>query len=203
MSDKGLALKTNRQPFIVNVRARRTNRKRAKFVDPLLAISFKSFSSVWYWIMTGIAWSMTCHYTLGVPYDALVRAHSKGGKYAEEAETLARLNINRISDVAGRHAALVTACIGFILAMIATFGFGYGYEIAQAFFVLVAPITLVHLLGARLAVRLRTNAVMGEELRNALTRRRFWNQVIGLSSIFLASMLAFWNFAKDIAFWNL
>lgn len=170
-------------------------------MDPLLAISFKSFSSVWYWIMTGIAWSMTCHWTLGVPYDSLVRAHSGGGDAAREAETLAELNIRRTVALFEKGAAIVVAIIAFLLAVCATFGFAYGYELAQALFMLVLPLTLVQALNVRLAFRIYRANPTGAEVRAALVRRRFWNQVIGLTSIVFAAMLAFLQFAPDVVLW--
>lgn len=170
-------------------------------MDPLLAIKVDSFSSIWYWIMTGIAWSMTCHFTIGVPYDSLVRAHSKGGKHAEETELLAKLQVRRITGALEGAVSFIVAVVAFFLAILATFGFGYGYEIAQATFLLLAPLVLVHGLGIRLAFRIARDQVEGPALRKALVRRRFWNQVIGLSSIFVASMMAFLSFARHMVLW--
>jgi len=166
-----------------------------------MAISVKSFSSIWYWIFTGIAWSMTCHYTLGVPHDMLVRAHAKGGKYAEDAEALAALHTRRLTELFGKGGTFVVAAVAFLLAMVATFGFFYGYELAQAAFMLLAPLTIVQIYMVRLAFRVSEQGLVGADLRKALSRRRFWNQVIGLISIFLSSILAFLSFVKDLAFW--
>ncbi len=170
-------------------------------MDPLLAISFKSFSSIWYWIITGVAWSMACHWTIGVPYDALVRAHSKGGAAADDAETLALLNIRRIVGFFTKGAAIVVAIIAFLLAICGTFGFIYGYELAQALFMLLFPLTIVQVFNVRLAFNIYRQGIEGEALRKRLVGRRFWNQVIGLMSIFLASMVAFLQFAPDLVFW--
>lgn len=170
-------------------------------MDPLLAISFKSFSSIWYWIMTGIAWSMTCHWTLGVPYDALVRAHSKGGEHASDVEALAHLNIRRVISFFGNGAALPVAVITFFLAIMATFGFGYGYELAQAMFMLILPLSIVQALNIRLAFRIYNTQPDGPTMRKQLVGRRFWNQVIGLTSIMMATMMAFLQFAPDVVLW--
>lgn len=170
-------------------------------MDPLLAISFKSFSSIWYWIMTGIAWSMTCHWTLGVPYDALVRAHAKGGQIAADTEALAHLNISRIIGFFESGAAIAVAVVAFFLAILATFGFGYGYELAQAMFMLLMPLLIVQALNIRLAFRLHAAQPDGVTLRKALVGRRFWNQVIGLTSIVMATIMAFLQFAPDVVLW--
>ena len=170
-------------------------------MDPLIAISFKSFSSVWFWIMIGVSWSVMCHWTLGVPYDALMRADQKGGDYANEAERLAKLNIARIARTFQKGGTIVTALACFFLAIIATFGFFYDYELAQAIFVLLAPLTLVSAINVRLAMRLDRDAVTGEALRDALVSRRFWNQVIGLTSIIFSVLVAFVSFARDVVWW--
>ena len=166
-----------------------------------MAISVKSFSSIWYWIFTGIAWSMTCHYTLGVPHDMLVRAHSKGGTHADDAEALAAMQVRRLTNLFSKGGTFVVAVVAFLLAMVATFGFYYGYELAQASFMLLAPLVLVQIYMVRLAFRVKERGLVGAQLRKALTRRRFWNQVIGLFSIFLSAVLAFFSFVKDLAFW--
>lgn len=165
-------------------------------MDPLLAISFDSFTNVWYWILTGITWSVTCHKTLGVPFDSLVRAHQKGGAFATEAEDLALLNISRIIHVFRRSGVGIIGVTTFFLAVLATFGFYYRYELAQAAFALIAPLTVVHGMGVVLAFRIEREVIRGAELRSALTRRRFWNQVIGLFSIFCAAILTFATLAR-------
>ena len=170
-------------------------------MDPLLAISFKSFSSIWYWIMTGIAWSMTCHWTLGVPYDALVRAHSKGGQVAADTEAMAHLNIRRVVGFFEGGASIAVAVVAFFMAILATFGFAYGYELAQAMFMLLMPLLIVQALNIRLAFRLHRTQPEGVTLRKALVGRRFWNQVIGLTSILLATIMAFLQFAPDVVLW--
>ena len=151
--------------------------------------------------MTGIAWSMTCHWTLGVPYDALVRAHSRGGEAARDAEALAHLNIRRVVGWFSSGASIVVAVAAFFLAICATFGFAYGYELAQAIFMLVLPLTIVQILNVRLAFHIHNVGLDGEDLRKALVRRRFWNQVIGLFSILCAALMAFLQFAPDVVLW--
>ena len=151
--------------------------------------------------MTGIAWSVTCHYTLGVPYDALVRAHQKGGKSADDAEVMAEIQIGRMTETLRGSIPLLTGVVGFLLGMVATFGFFYDYELAQAVFMLAGPLILVQAIGARLAFKIEREGITGEALRKALIRRRFWNQVIGLVAIFFAAGVAFVSFVPDVVIW--
>lgn len=167
-------------------------------MDLLLSISFASFSSVWYWILTGLTWSMTCHRTLGVPYDALVAAHHKGGQAARDAEELAQIYVRRVVPVVKSSGIFILAIVCFFLAVLATFGFYYGYELARAAFALLFPLTIVHLMTFRLAIRVQDEGLTGEDLRDALTRRRFWNQVIGLFSIFVASIMTIFALSRNV-----
>jgi len=168
-------------------------------LDLLLSISFSSFSSVWYWILTGLVWSVTCHRTLGVPYDALVAAHHKGGQAAVDAEELAHIYVRRVVPMFKKSGSLILALVCFVLAVVATFGFIYGYELSLAAFVLLCPLAIVNAMGVLLAVRIEREGLDGEALRKALTRRRFWNQVIGLVSIFAASVMTIFALARNVA----
>ena len=172
-------------------------------MDTLLAISARSYTSAWYWIVTGVAWSLTCHVTLGVPYDMLVRAHKKGGESARDAEELARIHVRRVLAFFGSSTSRIVAVaiLCFLFAMLATFGFYYGYEIASAAFMLLAPLAIVQAMAVRLAFRIRRDGLDGEDLRNALVRRRFWNQVIGLFAITATALVAFLSFARQLAIW--
>jgi len=167
-------------------------------LDLLLSISFSSFSSVWYWILTGLAWSLTCHRTLGVPYDALVAAHQHGGEAARDAEEMARIYARRVVPMFRASGVYILAVVCFFLAVLATFGFYYQYELAQAAFALLCPLAIVNATGIMLAFRVERQEFDGVALRKALTRRRFWNQVIGLTSIFLASVLTIVSLSRMV-----
>ena len=168
----------------------------------LLALSAKSFSSIWYWIITFLAWMLACHVTLGVPFDILVRAE-RDASFAQDAEEAARIQVRRVVQIFGSPMSRMcsVAAIAFFLAVLATFGFYYGYEVATASFMLIAPLVLVQILGVRLAFAADANEWSGPHLRAALNRRRFWNQVIGLFAITVTAAVAFITFVRDMAVW--
>jgi len=172
-------------------------------LEPLLAISFNSFSSIWYWIITSIAWSLTCHVTMGVPYDMLTRAGRSGGQVAQDVDVLAQVHARRLAGFfEGSTTRIVfVMVITFLLAVLGTFGFYYAYELAAAMFMLIGPLILVQALSLRLSFRVRDLGLQGEELRAALLKRRFWNQVIGLVSIMASALVAFITFARNFAIW--
>lgn len=148
--------------------------------------------------MTGLVWSVTCHRTLGVPFDALVAAHQKGGDAARDAEEMALIYVRRVVPMFRKAGPFVLAFVCFFLAVLATFGFYYGYEMARAAFVLLFPLSIVNLMGVLLAFRIERDGIVGETLRSLLTRRRFWNQVIGLVSIFAASVLTVLALSRNV-----
>ena len=149
--------------------------------------------------MTGLVWSMTCHRTLGVPFDALVSAHQKGGQEARDAAEMAHIYVRRVLPMFKRSGTFILTFVCFLLTILATFGFYYRYELAQAMFVLLFPLTIVNGFGIRLAYRIESEGITGEALRSALTRRRFWNQVIGLVSIFAAAVMTIFALARNVA----
>ena len=63
-------------------------------------------------------------------------------------------------------------------------------EFSRALFLLITPMVVVQFLGAGLAVKCKRNGWQGEVLRKALSRRRFWNQVIGTASLAVVSGFA-------------
>ena len=141
-------------------------------------------------------WSIVCHRTLGVPYDALIAAHQKGGQAAADAEEMALIYVRRVVPVFRSAGTYIVGFLCFVIAVLVTFGFYYDYEFARAAFALTFPLIVVSALGIRLAFRIDREGIRGEELRSVLTRRRFWNQVIGLCSIFFAAILTIVTLAR-------
>lgn len=154
-------------------------------------IEFDSFWNIWFWVMVVVSWSVTCHWTIGVPFDLIVLANRYGGKWADQCEMVAQANIDRMCYYIERGGVYFIAVIAFFIAILATFGFYFDMEFSKALTLLLTPLIAVQFLGARLAVKARNNGWEGKILRKALTRRRFWNQVIGVTSVFMLSVFAF------------
>jgi hypothetical protein len=152
-------------------------------------LSFVSFYSIWYWVLTVVVWTLACHRTLGVPYDMVLRAR-RLPEVAEDVDRLAAIHAERVAHIYRRSGAVLAGVGGFALAALATLGFGSWNEAAQATFVLLLPLSGVGFATGRLALALRGSADRGEALRRRLSRRRFWNQVIAILAIFAAAALA-------------
>jgi hypothetical protein len=157
-------------------------------------IDMRSFTSIWYWIVVAVVWSSTAHWTLGVPFDAVTRARrSQGGPAQDDLETLVRVNCNRIVHIMDISGLWIVGIIFFLLSILTLLGFWYRIELAQAVFLLVAPLTLVFLLTVRGARYLRTQGLFGHALRVHLARMRFFNQVIGLIAVFITAFWGMWH----------
>ncbi len=161
-------------------------------MDLLHYMDTTSFWSLWYWILTVVTWSMTSHWTIGVPYDAVVRADKQGGVFVDHLEALVDINVHRLLYYFERGGAYFAGFLGFVLAALATLGIYLGSEVAFALLMLLAPLSLVMLFSIRFAFRVRREGWCGAELRKRLRWRRFWNQMIGTLAISASASVAVW-----------
>ena len=160
-------------------------------------IDLTSFWNIWYWIVVVIAWSMTAHWTLGVPYDAVVSADQHGGVFAEQCESLAYINAQRMVYYFEKSGVVIIGFVAFFMGGIAAAGFYLGVEFFQALFVLLAPLLLPVFFSVRLAFFLKNSQPVGAELRKLIYRRRLWNQVIGMFAIMIASLSGIVHYLVD------
>lgn len=131
---------------------------------------------------------------MGVPFDAVTRARrAEGGEAQEDLEIIVRINCNRLVHIMDVSGTWIVGLAFFLLTILALLGFWYKIEIAQAVFLLVGPLTLVALLSVRYARSIRAQDVEGHALRLHLGRQRFYNQVIGMISIFITAFWGMWH----------
>lgn len=156
-------------------------------------IDMRSFSNLWYWIALAVLWSTASHWVLGVPFDLVGRARRKGGQAAEDLETLVRINIGRLLDIAETAGLWLVGLAAFLLSTLIVLGFAYEVEFAQAVLFLLAPMTLVFALSLRTAAQIHAQGLTGPDLWRRLTRHRMAVQGIGVVSIFVTSMFGMWQ----------
>ena len=163
-------------------------------------MDFSSFWTVWFWVTHVIAWSMASHFTLGVPFDAIIQANreKEPGPWSEAVEGMAQAQVYRFSFFYDRYGVALTAISTFLLTLLATLGFWTDVELARALLTILLPLTLIYLLSMRVALRARDAGLTGTELRRAITRQRFWNQLVGVLAVFFAVCLAVWEVARNI-----
>ena len=163
------------------------------FDNVFVLIDTRSFSSVWYWIALAVMWSTVSHYTMGVPHDLITRARRRGGVAAEDAEVLAHIQVRRRLAAMRSAGHWITGFVATVLTVLLVLGFGYGVEIAQALFLLLAPLSLTGLLALRAALRIEAGDERGAALWRRLGRLRLATQVIGMISIFVTAMWGMWR----------
>ena len=158
-------------------------------------IDLRSFSNLWYWISLAVLWSSASHWILGVPYDMVYRARRKGGQAERDLEDIARVNVNRMLYIAEVSGPWVVASACFLLSALATLGFVYLLEIAQAVFLLAFPMTVVGLISFFTARRIAQEGASGEVLRKRLAFCRLYIQFVGMVSILVT---AFWGMYQNL-----
>jgi len=159
-------------------------------------IDMRSFSNLWYWIGLAVIWSSVSHWVIGVPYDVVQRARTKGGQAEIDLEDLVRINCNRLLYI-GRLSGLWMMMFGCaILTALFILGFWYKVEFAQALLLLLFPLSLIGLLSMSTARLIKDEGSTGVLLQKRLTRHRIYTQFIGMMSVFVTAM---WGMFQNLA----
>lgn len=159
-------------------------------------INLRSFSNLWYWIVLAVMWSTASFWIMGVPYDIVQRAGSQGGQAEVDLQDIVRVNANRLTYIADVSGIWIVAFGTFFLTFLGLSGFVYGFQLAQAIFLLSFPMAIVGLLSLRLARRVLAQGLSGAALRKALTLHRVTVQVIGMLSIFVTAL---WGMYQNLS----
>lgn len=160
----------------------------------------RSFSNLWFWIALAVLWSTTSHWVLGVPFDMVARAR-RNEQTAQDLHDLVGINIRRMLYVARVSGLWLIGFAAFVLTALVVLGFFYRVEIAQAVFLLLAPLTLVWGLSLSVAQRIAATPMEGEALYRCLSRHRMVVQAIGMVSIFVTSLWGMWQNMQVYAIW--
>ncbi len=158
-----------------------------------MMIDMRSFSSLWYWIGLAVVWSSVSHWVLGVPNDVIHRARRLGGQAEEDLATLLRINIGRLLWIAQVSGLWILGLGFFVLTILAMLGFYYGVELAQAVFLLVAPMTVVGAMSLRTARRIAAEGIVMPAIYRRLILHRVSVQAVGVVAIFVTSMWGMWH----------
>ena len=154
-------------------------------------IDMRSFSNLWYWIALAVLWSTSSHWILGIPFDMISRARRNGGQAEQDLYDLVRVNVNRILYIARTAGIWIIGFGCFGLTVLATLGFVYGIEFAQAVFLLAMPMSIVSWLTVHTARRIHD--ADGEGVYRKLQLHRFIVQAIGMVSIFITAFWGMWQ----------
>ena len=159
----------------------------------LETIDMRSFSNLWFWIILAVAWSTASHFVIGVPFDLVVRARRHEGQAQIDLEEIVRINVRRILYIGHVSGLWLLGFVSFLLTALFVLGFWYWIEFAQAVFLIALPMSGVGLLSLSTARAIAATEPSGEDLRQRLSRHRFWTQVIGMFSIFVTAMFGMYE----------
>lgn len=165
-------------------------------------IDMRSFSNLWFWIVLAVLWSSISHWTLGVPYDLVVRARRVGGQSERDLLDIVRINVNRLLYVIEMSGLVILALGCFLFTGLATLGFFYEVEFAQAVFLLLFPLCFVGAINIATAHKLRRHEATLDFVLRTLTRCRIYTQIIGMISILVTSLWGMYqNFSIGVLGW--
>ena len=154
----------------------------------LSLIDLRSFSSVWFWIVVALFWSAVTQTILGASYDVIIRARKSGGQSMDDLHMLVDIHVRRAIKLMTRVGHWIVAFVAASLSAVFVLAFGYGLELAQAVFLLMLPLTIIRLMGLRLAFRVDRQNLRGDQLIRALLRHRLWIQLLGVITIFVTAI---------------
>ncbi|MEM9431196.1 MAG: hypothetical protein AAGA32_17095 [Pseudomonadota bacterium] len=160
-----------------------------------------SIWTLWFWIMHIMAWSLTSHFTLGVPYDVVVQANrerDEDGPWTQHCEAMIRASVFRLVTVFDQLGPAIVGIWAFMLGSISSFAILYDHEFSVALLTLFVPLTLVYSVTVMRARAIARNGLTGQPLRNAVRSLRIWNQFCGMLGLILAAAAAIWTVISSI-----
>ncbi|MGZ9809971.1 component of SufBCD complex [Pseudoroseicyclus sp. H15] len=165
------------------------------FTDLLLqTIDFRSFSSLWYWIVLAVVWSSASHFVMGVPWDLVMRARRQGGQAEIDMMDMVRVQANRMLQVSRASSQWLLGSVFFFHSALLVLSFWYNVELAQAIELIALPMTLVGYLGLSTAAALEAEGDPSvETVHWRLRRHRFRVQLIGMVSLVVTAMFGMYK----------
>lgn len=156
-------------------------------------IDVRSFSNLWFWLVLAVAWSNVTHFVMGVPFDMVQKARRQGGEAMTDLNALAAIQARRRLGIVRSSGAWLVGFWMAILTSLALLGFYHGFELSQALFLLLGPMTLAAALSLQLAQKVETGTLVDESLVRAIFWYRVVIQSIGLLAILVTTMWGMWQ----------
>jgi hypothetical protein len=154
-------------------------------------IDFRSFSSLWFWLVLSVLWSSASHWVLGVPHD-LIRRARRDEQAQRDLEDLLRVNVHRLLFYVRGSGPVSVAGTAFVLSALLVLSLR-GIEFAQAVLCLLLPMIPVFVLRIRLALQFELGQHGSADLDRVLTRHRTAVQLIGVIAIFLTGIFGMYQ----------
>lgn len=154
-------------------------------------IDFRSFSSLWYWLVMSVIWSTASHWVLGVPYE-LVRRARRDEQAQRDLEDMLRVNVHRMLFYARGSGLVSVTLAAFVLSALLVLALR-GVEFAQAVLCILLPMLPVYALRLRLALEFERGDHGSADLDHVLSRHRTVVQVIGVLAIFFSGLFGMYH----------
>ena len=160
-----------------------------------------AFSSMWFWALLILIWTLITSRVMGLPYyywklgknaDADVQARIMDATLLQAQVTLSYSEI--------RYPSLTMGAVSFVIALWGFSGFLYDYELLQATFLLFVPLLSVVPLRLWLARKLEGAEVTYETYYGLITRYRRLCMMVAAFTIFLST---FWGMIYNLAHTNI
>lgn len=155
----------------------------------LESLEYLTFTSAWYWVFIALAWSSRAHWTISIPFDAIVRAERRGAQWEEDLDNLAQIMSRRVNHFARGGGVWGVAIVTFALAALITGSIVTQSQFVRGLTAVAVPMAIAAFGDIRLALRIHDTGLRGYHLRRALVWRRFLNQATGLFSLLLAASM--------------
>ncbi len=152
-------------------------------------MNLESLWTLWFWIMHVIAWSMTSHFVLGVPFDAVLQANrekEEGGPWAHHADAMLRASVFRIVTYFKRLGTVLVGVWSFVIGSLLTCAILFSNEFCIAALTLLIPLTAIYGISVRWALWIDQSDFDPAELRKVVRRLRFWIQLFGVFGVMSA-----------------
>lgn len=171
-----------------------------ELIDP------RAVSSLWFWVVLVGMWIRVLTNVMGVPVDVLHRAQQSIAQQDLEADPedqdpgadvidLARIYASRVLLV-WQEARLLQILLGsFILSSLLILGFAYGVELAQAGFMVLAPLAAVFALRVQTALQMQAENPELARLLDILRTHALRLRVLGWSAI---TLTVIWAILRDL-----
>lgn len=154
----------------------------------LRLIEFGSFKNFWYWLFFAVAWSRVSYFSMNIGYHEARLSKWHGGHYSDDFAMLMRINADRYTEIFDSYGPFLIGVLAFILATIGYLGFGFGFEIMQAVFLLMAPLSMAHALDLNMAYKVKARSLDAEQLYRVYLTVRRMKQVLGTLTVFVAAI---------------
>lgn len=164
-------------------------------------LSLRTFSNLWYWLAVCGTWMMASHWIIGVPFDMIYFARRRGGKAAQDLDTLVDINARRLISLNEMGGVVLVAVLAFLLSGLAVMAIYYKLELAQGILFLVGPLTVVGMINMWASKQLIENPLSGNVLAKRLMHLRLLIQFVAMTSIFFSVVYGmYFNLTKPFGY---